>query len=138
MTARHKLALAVLCSLLGCGNSPSSSSEIIEATIAPATESNRRNTEGDIVVLRDGTLYAAWSEFYGGNSDDSSARIVAARSTDGGRTWGERFVVQANIGQQPCQVTGTVASDQTRVAHIRPLARGLSRDVAGLTALPVN
>lgn len=89
---------AVLLSLLGCTSS--SSTEIIEATIAPATESNRRNTEGDIVVLRDGSLLVAWSEFYGGDSDDSSARIVTARSTDGGQAWGKRAVVQENIGQQ--------------------------------------
>lgn len=98
MSIRHVLAATLLSLFLGCAST--SSTEIIEATIAPATESNRRNTEGDIVVLRDGTLFAAWSEFYGGNRDDSSARIVAAPSTDGGRTWGERYVLQENIGQQ--------------------------------------
>ena len=92
------LVQVALSLMLGCVSF--SSAEIIEATIAPATEANRRNTEGDIVVLRDATLFAAWSEFYGGNSDDSSARIVAARSTDAGRTWSERFVLQENMGRQ--------------------------------------
>ena len=92
------IAVLVVLFVCGCGSAPAP--EIIEATIAPATGSNRRNTEGDIVVLRDGSLFAAWSEFYGGNRDDSSARIVASRSSDGGRTWGERFVLQENIGTQ--------------------------------------
>jgi sialidase-1 len=72
----------------------------IESMIASATAQNRRNTEGDIVVLRDGTLLAAWSDFYGGDRDDSSARISASRSRNGGRTWGSRFTLQENIGKQ--------------------------------------
>jgi sialidase-1 len=98
MSIRQVFAPTLLSLFLGCAST--SPIEIIEATIAPATESNRRNTEGDIVVLRGGTLFAAWSEFYGGNRDDSSARIVGSRSSDGGRTWGERYVLQENIGQQ--------------------------------------
>ena len=61
--------------------------EIIETVVAPATESNRRNTEGDLVVLEDGTYLLAWSDFFGGARDDSAARISAVRSTDEGRTW---------------------------------------------------
>lgn len=74
--------------------------EIIEAVVAPATESNRRNTEGDLVVLEDGTYLLAWSDFYGGARDDSAARISAVRSTDGGRTWSPRFTLQENIGKE--------------------------------------
>ena len=73
---------------------------MIETIVAPATETNRRNTEGDLVVLKDGTYLLAWSDFYGGARDDSAARISAARSTDGGRTWSPRFTLQENVGQQ--------------------------------------
>ena len=39
--------------------------QVIETIVAPATEANRRNTEGDLVVLKDGTYLLAWSDFYG-------------------------------------------------------------------------
>jgi len=69
--------------------------------VAPATAENPRNTEGDIVVLRDGRLLLAWSDFYAGEMPDAApARISAMLSNDGGRTWGERFTLQENIGGQ--------------------------------------
>src|SRR5688572_6061437 len=74
--------------------------EPVENMLAPATATNPRNSEGDIVVLRDGKLLVAWSEFTGGASDDSKARIAAARSADGGRTWSPRFTLQENVGTQ--------------------------------------
>ena len=73
--------------------------EIYESFIAAATNDNLRNTEADILVLRDGTLLAAWADFYGGSTDDAPARISAAKSTDGGRTWAARFTLQENIGR---------------------------------------
>lgn len=75
-----------------------SATEIIESFIAESTPANKRNSEGDIVVLRDGTLLAAWSDFYGGAEDNAAARISATKSIDGGRTWGPRFTLQENIG----------------------------------------
>ena len=74
--------------------------EPVETMLAPATATNPRNSEGDIVVLRDGKLLVAWSEFTGGAADDSKARIAAARSADGGRTWSPRFTLQENVGTQ--------------------------------------
>jgi sialidase-1 len=74
--------------------------ESVETILAPATVANPRNSEGDVIALRDGTLLAAWSEFTGGAKDDSKARIAAARSADGGRTWGPRFTLQENVGAQ--------------------------------------
>lgn len=79
---------------------PLPAAEVIETLVAPATEDSPRNSEGDLVVLKDGSLLAAWSEFYGGNRDDSAARISATRSTDGGRTWGERFTLRENTGAE--------------------------------------
>lgn len=67
--------------------------------IASATTTAPRQSEGDIVVLKDGTLLAAWSDFYDKASDHSPARISAAKSTDGGRSWGPRFTLQENTGQ---------------------------------------
>lgn len=73
--------------------------ESFESFIAPATAQNLRNTEADILVRRDGTLLAAWADFYDGSRDDAPARISASHSKDGGRTWGERFTLQENTGK---------------------------------------
>jgi sialidase-1 len=72
---------------------------VVESFIAQATTENPRHTEADILTLRDGTLFAAWGEFYGGARDDAPARIAAARSRDGGRTWVDRSVLQENSGK---------------------------------------
>jgi sialidase-1 len=112
LVQRVTVALLILLAF-GCTSPPAA--EIIEATIAPATESNRRNTEGDIVVLRDGSLYATWSEFYGGNRDDSSARIVTSRSSDGGQTWSERIILQENIGEQNVMSVSLIRSQSSDI-----------------------
>jgi len=72
---------------------------VIERIIAPASDQFPRNSEGDIVVLNDGSLLAAWSEFYGGARDDSKAKISARRSKDGGRSWGSKFTLRENSGK---------------------------------------
>lgn len=72
---------------------------VIESFIARASAEQPRQTEADIVVLRDGTLFAAWSDFYEQAADNAPARISAARSTDGGRTWTPRYTLQENTGK---------------------------------------
>jgi len=74
--------------------------EIIETIVAPATATNRRNTEGDLVVTKNGTYLLAWSDFYGGAADNAAARISGVRSIDGGRTWSPQFTLQKNIGKE--------------------------------------
>ena len=71
---------------------------LIESFIARATDGNPRHTEADILVRRDGSLLVAWSDFYAGSRDDAPARISAAVSNDGGRTWAPRFTLQENTG----------------------------------------
>lgn len=73
--------------------------EVIESIVAAAGADNPRNTEADVLALRDGRLLVAWSDFYVGSRDDAPARISAARSTDGGRTWSRRFTLQENTGR---------------------------------------
>ncbi|MEW6303555.1 MAG: sialidase family protein [Verrucomicrobiota bacterium] len=72
---------------------------VIESIIAPGTTENKRNSEGDVLVLKDGTLLAAWSDFYGGAGDFAAARISAAQSRDGRRTWGPRYTLVENAGK---------------------------------------
>ena len=76
----------------------SSAAAVVSSFIATADASHPRQSEGDIVVLRDGTLFAVWSDFYEKANDHAPARISAARSTDSGRTWGPRFTLQENTG----------------------------------------
>jgi len=69
------------------------------ADFAPAVPGNMRNSEADALVLRDGRVLFAWTEFTGdGRSDWSGARLSARISNDQGETWGERFTLQENIG----------------------------------------
>jgi len=70
------------------------------AIVCPASAQFPRHSEGDIEVLRDGRLLLAWSEFEGGFADDARAQIAAKLSPDGGRTWGETFVLQSNVGRR--------------------------------------
>ncbi len=94
------LGLAGVAFAFAVGVTPARSADpVIESFIARATTENPRHTEADILVLRDGTLLAAWAEFYGGSRDDAPARITSARSRDGGRTWGARTVIQENSGK---------------------------------------
>ncbi len=51
------------------------------------TAEHPRNSEGAFVTLRDGSVLFVHTQFYGGASDHSAARLVARRSADGGRIW---------------------------------------------------
>ncbi|MCW5557018.1 MAG: exo-alpha-sialidase [Verrucomicrobiae bacterium] len=77
----------------------SSAQEAFETFIAAATDANPRQSEGDILALKDGSLLAAWSDFYGGSEDNAAGRISAARSTDGGHTWSPKYTLQENTGK---------------------------------------
>lgn len=49
--------------------------------------------------LADGSLLAAWSDFYtAGWNDDSPCRISMRRSADGGRTWSDIGILQEQVG----------------------------------------
>jgi sialidase-1 len=74
--------------------------ESFSVMLADATADYPRNSEGDIIALRDGHLLACWSRFYGGAADNAQAHIAARVSSDGGRTWGEPFVLQENVGDE--------------------------------------
>lgn len=73
--------------------------DTFQFTVAQANSQNPRNSESDIIELKDGRLLLGWTEFYGESSaDDGNARIVGRISEDGGRTWGEKYTLVEHEG----------------------------------------
>ena len=63
----HVLSACCLSLLLGCAgvsrHGPLAGAEPFERTLAAATPERPRPTAGDVVVLKDGSLLAAWTDF---------------------------------------------------------------------------
>lgn len=75
--------------------------KVFEAIVCPATDRNPRNSEGDLVELKDGKLLLAYTDFYhSAGHDMSPARISGKISTNLGKKWSEPFTVQENIGKE--------------------------------------
>lgn len=93
-------ALAALVMSITGGNAQVTQDGIFKLIVAPATDANTRNSESDIIVLKDGRLLLGWTEFYAANgADDGAARIVGRVSADGGRTWGDKYTLVENDGK---------------------------------------
>ena len=65
--------------------------------VAPTSPGNPRNSEDAIIELENGSLLLAWTDFYAGHDDDHApARISGMISTDGGRTWVDKYTLVEN------------------------------------------
>lgn len=84
--------------LMLAGPPPHDSTEDLSQIVYTATAKNPRYTEGSIIALTNGDLLFAVTEFQDGGSDFAKAHIVARQSSDGGRTWGKKKVLQQNTG----------------------------------------
>lgn len=74
---------------------------ILQQIVAPATPENPRHSEGSMVRLNDGRILFAYTEYYGGQSEDHSpARIVATYTPDHGRTWSPTLTLLENIARE--------------------------------------
>jgi len=74
-------------------------------TIEPTAE-QPRNSEGDIIELRDGRLCLIYTRFTGGGADHSAADLAMRVSEDGGRSWSnDRIVVPREGGQNVMSVS---------------------------------
>jgi len=72
--------------------------EIYEIMVCPATKENPRNSEADIIELRDGRRLLAYTDFYCYSGHDMApARISGKISSDGGRSWSLPFTIQENV-----------------------------------------
>jgi sialidase-1 len=95
MTIRVLLFLAAIAVL-----SAAALKQPFEFLVAPASDSNPRNSEADMLLLKDGRLLLAWIDFYTSTGTDwGSARISAMISRDRGRTWKDKYTLQENIGE---------------------------------------
>ncbi len=65
--------------------------------IEPSIE-NPRNSEGDIIELKDGRLCLIYTRFTGGSGDHAAADLVRRISEDGGRTWSDDSIVVQHPG----------------------------------------
>jgi sialidase-1 len=56
----------------------------------PPVEGHPRNSEGDLLALKDGRLLFVYSHFTGGGGDHDQAFLAGRYSSDGGRTWTDK------------------------------------------------
>lgn len=71
----------------------------------PPGADNPRNSEGSFIRLGLGRLLFAYSHFYGGADDDSPSYLGGRMSGDGGKTWGDDFVLLPNEGLNTMSVS---------------------------------
>jgi len=86
--------------MLGVGvMSGASAGDPFALTVVPVGPDNPRNSEAAIVPLKSGELLLGWTEFYAGSgADHGPARISGKISTDGGRTWQQKYTLVENDG----------------------------------------
>ena len=60
--------------------------------IEPSKE-NPRNSEGDIIELKDGRLCLIYTRFTGGSSDHAAADLAMRISQNDGRSWSDDTIV---------------------------------------------
>jgi len=63
------------------------------------TQQQPRNSEGDVVRLRDGRLCLVYTRFAGGTRDHSAADLAMRTSSDNGRSWSRDRILLANEGK---------------------------------------
>jgi sialidase-1 len=87
---------AILLFFIGLSNLVMAES-VITLNVDP-TQEHPRNSEGSFATLKSGRVIFCYTQFYGGNADESPARIVKIHSDDQGRTWSPPVTVLENIG----------------------------------------
>jgi hypothetical protein len=84
-------------------------------TIEP-TKAFPRNSEGDVIELKDGRLCLVYSRFSGGGSDHAAADLAMRTSADGGKTWSEDRVVVAMEGGRNVMSVSLLRLDNAALA----------------------
>ena len=72
-----------------------------EMLVVPGDAKHSRNSEADIVELKDGRLLLGWSDFYKSDSEDwGPCKLSGKTSDDGGLTWSKPFTILDNEGKR--------------------------------------
>lgn len=75
----------------------------IRTLLYKATPEEPRHSENSVLTFADGRLLLAWTRFCGNDwHDEGGAHIAGRWSEDEGRSWGEPFILQENIGGLNC------------------------------------
>ncbi len=82
------------------GGSPAHADGIDTLLVIEPTKQYPRNSEGDIVRLKDGRLCLVYTRFTGGGSDHAAADIVTRTSADDGKTWSPDRILVPNEGEK--------------------------------------
>jgi hypothetical protein len=92
--------------------------------IEPGRE-NPRNSEADIVELKDGRLCLIYTRFTGGSGDHAAADLAMRISSDGGKSWSnDRIVVQRPGGLNVMSVSLLrLANGQIALFYLRKTSR---------------
>lgn len=88
MRTRRWIVLA-----LALAATPAGGAEMESLLVIEPGPGNPRNSEGDILDLRDGRLCLIYSRFTGGSSDDAAADLAVRTSQDEGKTWSDDKIV---------------------------------------------
>lgn len=94
-TGTRRTLLAFAISLLLATGIAGAQESLVSLNIEPTPE-NPRNSEGSFATLKSGRIIFCYSQFYGGASDASPARLVRIHSDDQGRTWSAPEVAVEN------------------------------------------
>jgi sialidase-1 len=113
-------------------------------TIEPTVE-QPRNSEGDLIELKDGRLCLIYTRFTGGTSDHAAADLAMRISADGGRTWSDDKIVVPHEGGSNVMSVSLLRLADGRIAlfylrkrsleDCRPVMR-LSRDECATFSKP--
>lgn len=72
--------------------------EIETLLVIEPEDGNPRNSEGDIIELKDGRLCLIYTRFTGGSGDHAAADLAMRTSEDGGKTWSDDSIVVEHPG----------------------------------------
>ncbi|MBM4026533.1 MAG: exo-alpha-sialidase [Planctomycetes bacterium] len=91
------LCLGTLVAELMLGQVPAERTNIQTLLTIEPGQDNPRNSEGDIIDLKDGRLCLIYTRFTGGGSDHAAADLALRLSPDCGRTWSEDRIVVRRV-----------------------------------------
>lgn len=90
---------------------------IMRLVLLPPGPGNPRNSEGDLIRLRDGRVLLVYTHFTGGDDDHARAHLAGRFSRDGGVTWdGQDTLILPNEGRMNVMSVSLVRLNGGRIA----------------------